>query len=108
MYGQVGAQTSIKIVKFDLPLSSAMSAQQQFVSKKENLDTTESWMTVEEPIGIWSENNLTVQGILEHLNVTKDHSDYLWHRTRYIFIIEDSSKMRLYEENVLLTSYKKY
>lgn len=92
MYGQVGAQTSIKTVKFDLPLSSAISAPQQFISKKKNSDTMKSWMTVEEPIGIWSENNFTVRGILEHLNVTKDDSDYLWHRTRYILIIEDSSK----------------
>ena len=53
-------------------------------------------MTMEEPTGIWSENNFTVPGILEHLNVTKDHSDYLWHLTRYISIIEDSSNwMRL-------------
>lgn len=41
-------------------------------------------MTVKEPINLWSENNFTIQGILEHLNVTKDSSDYLWYITRYI------------------------
>ncbi|KAK9933102.1 hypothetical protein M0R45_020311 [Rubus argutus] len=85
---KVGAQTSIKIVKFDLPPSSAVSAQKQFISKKKNSDAMKSWMTLEEPIGVWSENNFTVRGILEHLNVTKDHSDYLWHRTR-IFVSDD-------------------
>lgn len=76
MNGQVGTQTSIKRVNFDLPLYSV-------ISENKSLHITKPWMTVEEPIGIWSENKFTVPGILEHLNVTKDHSDYLWHLTRY-------------------------
>ncbi|XP_028947706.2 beta-galactosidase 9 isoform X2 [Malus domestica] len=85
---KVGAQTSIKTVEFDLPLYSGISSQQQFITKNDDLFITESWMTVNEPVGVWSENNFTVQGILEHLNVTKDQSDYLWHITR-IFVSED-------------------
>lgn len=47
---------------------------------------SKSWMTVKEPISIWSDNSFTVLGILEHLNVTKDKSDYLWLMTRYLFV----------------------
>ncbi|KAM1653522.1 hypothetical protein COP1_005911 [Malus domestica] len=71
---KVGAQTSIKTVEFDLPLYSGISSQQQIITKNDDLFIIESWMTVKEPVGVWSENNFTVQGILEHLNVTKDHS----------------------------------
>ncbi|KAG0489399.1 hypothetical protein HPP92_008210 [Vanilla planifolia] len=39
-------------------------------------------MTFIEPIGIWNENSFTSEQILEHLNVTKDASDYLWYITR--------------------------
>lgn len=88
MLGQVGAQTSIKTGEFAFPLYSGISSQQQFITKNDDLFITKSWMTVKEPIGVWSENNFTVQGILEHLNVTKDQSDYLWHITRYIYFIE--------------------
>lgn len=55
-------------------------------SQKSNIQikapVLESWTTWKEPIEIWSESSFTVKGILEHLNVTKDHSDYLWHFTR--------------------------
>ncbi|KAL6191274.1 hypothetical protein ACLB2K_037665 [Fragaria x ananassa] len=81
---KVGTQTSIKRVNFDLPLSSV-------ISENKSLHITKPWMTVEEPIGIWSENKFTVPGILEHLNVTKDHSDYLWHLTRIFVSDEDIS-----------------
>ncbi|XP_061991633.1 beta-galactosidase 9 isoform X2 [Rosa rugosa] len=80
---KVGAQTSIKRVNSDLPLP--------VISENKNLYTMEPWMTLEEPISIWSENNFTVRGILEHLNVTKDHSDYLWHITRIFVSDEDIS-----------------
>ncbi|KAL6188843.1 hypothetical protein ACLB2K_040234 [Fragaria x ananassa] len=81
---KVGTQTSIKRVNFDLPLYSV-------ISENKSLHITKPWMTVEEPIGIWSENKFTVPGILEHLNVTKDHSDYLWHLTRIFVSDEDIS-----------------
>lgn len=44
---------------------------------------SESWMSTKEPIGIWGDNNFTSQGIMEHLNATKDYTDYLWYTTRY-------------------------
>lgn len=45
------------------------------------------WMTLKEPIGLWSNNNFTSRSIMEHLNVTKDKSDYLWYTTRYGTVI---------------------
>lgn len=82
MFVQVAAQTSIKMVDFELPLFSNISVHQQFVVHNEVSYISKSWMTVKEPIGVWSESAFTVQGILEHLNVTKDYSDYLWYITR--------------------------
>lgn len=85
---KVAAQTSIKMVDFDLPLFSNISVHQQFMVHNEVSYISKSWMTVKEPIGVWSENAFTVQGILEHLNVTKDYSDYLWYITR-IYVSDD-------------------
>lgn len=82
MFMQVGAQTSVKMVDLDLPLLAHFSAQKQSTIHNGVSYISKSWMTVKEPIGVWSENIFTVQGILEHLNVTKDHSDYLWYITR--------------------------
>ncbi|KAH9680708.1 Beta-galactosidase 9 [Citrus sinensis] len=84
----VSSQTSIKTVEFSLPLSPNISVPQQSMIESKLSSTSKSWMTVKEPIGVWSENNFTVQGILEHLNVTKDYSDYLWHITQ-IYVSDD-------------------
>ncbi|KAH9649785.1 Beta-galactosidase 9 [Citrus sinensis] len=84
----VSSQTSIKTVEFSLPLSPNISVPQQSMIESKLSSTSKSWMTVKEPIGVWSENNFTVQGILEHLNVTKDYSDYLWHITK-IYVSDD-------------------
>ncbi|GMN62892.1 hypothetical protein TIFTF001_031971 [Ficus carica] len=93
---KVGAQTSIKMVELGLPLSSGVSLNQRFTTKNNGCHATKSWMTIKEPIGVWSETNFTVQGILEHVNVTKDSSDYLWYITRIYISDEDIS---FWEEN---------
>ncbi|KAK2967259.1 hypothetical protein RJ640_012587 [Escallonia rubra] len=80
---QVVAQTSVK----DMPSLRNVSAP-QVMNQKEARHISKSWMTVKEPISTWHQYNITVQGILPHLNVTKDHSDYLWYLTR-IHITED-------------------
>ena len=74
-------------VESALPLSSYISLRQQIVENN-SCYVKKSWMTFKEPIGIWSENNFTVQGILEHLNVTKDYYDYLSYMTR-IYVSDD-------------------
>lgn len=82
MFEQVAAQTSIKTAELHLPISSDNSEYQELKSDTKSFYISKSWMTTEEPISIWSKNNFTVQGMLEHLNVTKDYSDYLWYATR--------------------------
>ncbi|GLT97752.1 hypothetical protein SLE2022_153010 [Rubroshorea leprosula] len=84
---KVGAQTSIKVVEF--PFSQKISMPQDMMSPREVSPLSKSWMTVDEPIDIWSNNSFTVQGILEHLKVTKDISDYLWYITRIYVSDED-------------------
>lgn len=79
---QVSAQTSIKSTANDLPLNFIVSGEKiKKPSRSSNFGN--SWMWSQEPIGVWSPTSFTVEGILEHLNVTKDLSDYLWHFTRY-------------------------
>ncbi|KAK5793822.1 beta-galactosidase 9 isoform X2 [Gossypium arboreum] len=91
---KVGAQTSVKLV--ENALSPKISAPELVMTKNEVSSISESWMSVKEPIGIWSESNFTVQGLLEHLKVTKDESDYLWHMTR-IYVSDDD--VAFWEEN---------
>ncbi|WJZ87718.1 hypothetical protein VitviT2T_007081 [Vitis vinifera] len=93
---KVGAQTSIKTVEFDLPLVRNISVTQPLMVQNKISYVPKTWMTLKEPISVWSENNFTIQGVLEHLNVTKDHSDYLWRITRINVSAEDIS---FWEEN---------
>ncbi|KAH7835225.1 hypothetical protein Vadar_024108 [Vaccinium darrowii] len=84
---KIGAQTSVKTTEYSLP-STNVSVLQQLPSQDKVSLLSETWTTVKEPIGAWGEDNFTVRGILQHLNVTKDHSDYLWYMTR-IYVSED-------------------
>lgn len=84
---KVAAQTHIKTVEFVLPLSNS-SLLPQFIVQNEDSPQSTSWLIAKEPITLWSEENFTVKGILEHLNVTKDESDYLWYFTR-IYVSDD-------------------
>ncbi|KAL2923335.1 Beta-galactosidase 9 [Bienertia sinuspersici] len=88
---KVGAQTSIKELEFDAPLLSNASALQNVLHQDGASYISEHWVTVDEPVGLWSDHNFTVPGILEHLNVTKDFSDYLWYFTRIYISGEDIS-----------------
>ncbi|KAL4024660.1 hypothetical protein IC575_013024 [Cucumis melo] len=88
---KVAAQTSIKILELSAPLSANVSLKLHPADQNELSIIANSWMTVKEPIGIWSDQNFTVKGILEHLNVTKDRSDYLWYLTR-IHVSNDDIK----------------
>lgn len=94
---KIGAQTSMKVVDFE-PTS---SAPQHLMIKKEVPLVSESWMTFKEPIGVWGDDNFTLKGILEHLNVTKDRSDYLWYITRIYVSDED---VLHWEENAISPS----
>ncbi|KAJ6740626.1 BETA-GALACTOSIDASE 10 [Salix purpurea] len=85
---KVAAQTHIKTAEYVLPLFSNSSVPARFIVQNEDSPQSTSWMTAKEPISLWSEENFTVKGILEHLNVTKDESDYLWYFTR-IYVSDD-------------------
>ncbi|XP_050219902.1 beta-galactosidase 9 isoform X1 [Mercurialis annua] len=85
---KVAAQTSIKPMVLTLPYVLDNSAPKKLMAHNESSLISSSWVTVKEPISLWSKNNITAEGILEHLNVTKDESDYLWYFTR-IYISND-------------------
>lgn len=99
---QVRVQTSVKSMEPDSRDLSDIIMPKQFGDQNGGSNVPTFWMTIKEPISVWSENNLTVKGILEHLNVTKDHSDYLWYFTRYIL----STSRFIYLQ--LTTTYKAF
>ncbi|KAK8558410.1 hypothetical protein V6N13_103587 [Hibiscus sabdariffa] len=68
------------------------------MTKNATSSIAESWMTVKESIRIWSENNFTVQSMLDNLKMPKDESDYLWHMTR-IYVSDDD--IAFWEENLV-------
>ncbi|KAI3706213.1 hypothetical protein L6452_23807 [Arctium lappa] len=98
---KVGAQTSIKVVDFESTSSAKLSAPEHLMIQKGVPLVSESWMSFKEPIGVWGDDNFTVQGILEHLNVTKDQSDYLWYITRIYVSDED---IAFWKENAISPS----
>ncbi|KAL8481118.1 hypothetical protein ACS0TY_027594 [Phlomoides rotata] len=100
---EIGAQTSIKTVGVDVasylndpePVKLMAPHEVEYISK--------TWEFVKEPIGVWSPRNFTHQGILEHLNVTKDQSDYLWYTTRIYITDEDVTFWEEEEVSPVLT-----
>ncbi|XP_076922347.1 beta-galactosidase 9-like [Bidens hawaiensis] len=86
---KVRTQTSIKVVDFEATSSAKSSGPEHLMIQKQVPLVSESWMTLKEPIGVWGNDNFTVQGVLEHLNVTKDQTDYLWYITRVYVSDED-------------------
>ncbi|KAL9325195.1 hypothetical protein ACSQ67_005840 [Phaseolus vulgaris] len=93
---EVRAQTSVKLVELDLPTISNIFPGQQSRHHNGIYYISKSWMTTKEPLNIWSKSSFTVEGIWEHLNVTKDQSDYLWYSTR---ISVSDSDILFWEEN---------
>ncbi|XP_020106800.1 beta-galactosidase 15 isoform X2 [Ananas comosus] len=86
---KVGTQLSIKTVESGSPSYSTASAPGFLLLDGKDLHISKTWSILKEPIGAWGNNSFTTQGILEHLNVTKDVSDYLWYITRVNISDED-------------------
>ncbi|TVU50514.1 hypothetical protein EJB05_01887 [Eragrostis curvula] len=86
---RVGTQTSVFSVESGSPAYSSRQTPGvlSLVGKSPYLSST--WWTSKEPIGTWGDDNFSAEGILEHLNVTKDISDYLWYTTRVKISDED-------------------
>lgn len=62
------------------------TSQNQFFPTNSEL---RSWETFSEDIASWtSDTKLTVIGLLDQLNITRDSSDYLWYTTRWDKIVE--------------------
>ncbi|KAH6832659.1 beta galactosidase 9 [Perilla frutescens var. hirtella] len=93
---KIGVQTSIKTVGVDAASYLHVPSSLKLMSPYEVEYISKTWEFVKEPIGVWSASNFTYQGILEHLNVTKDKSDYLWYATRIYISNED---IKFWEEN---------
>jgi hypothetical protein len=56
---------------------------QNSVVKMLPVDSRFSWQTYDEDLSSLDESSrITAVGLLEHLNVTRDTSDYLWYITR--------------------------
>lgn len=43
-----------------------------------------SWEIYVEKPGIWGEADFTKNGFVDHINTTKDTTDYLWYTTRFV------------------------
>ncbi|XP_051127758.1 beta-galactosidase 9 isoform X2 [Andrographis paniculata] len=88
---KIGAQTSIKTTGLGVSSGIYDLSSLKLMVPYESEYISKAWSFVKEPIGVWSDNNFTHLGILEHLNVTKDKSDYLWYTTRIHISEEDIS-----------------
>nr|XP_029122288.1 beta-galactosidase 15 isoform X2 [Elaeis guineensis] len=86
---KVGSQVSIKTVESGSPSYSNITGPGELLLHNEGFFISNTWMTLKESIGAWGDNSFTAYGILEHLNVTKDTSDYLWYITRINVSDED-------------------
>ncbi|KAF8411752.1 hypothetical protein HHK36_004310 [Tetracentron sinense] len=55
------------------------------MSSDEGLNSLQ-WDLFVEKVGIWGEADFTKSGLVDHLNTTKDTTDYLWYTTRLVVI----------------------
>lgn len=77
---KVGSQTSVvEMIPSDLKSSSLLPAK-DFKGL--------SWEVFEEKAGIWGNTDFTSNGFIDHINTTKDTTDYLWYTTS--FLIDDN------------------
>lgn len=44
------------------------------------------WDIFVENAGIWGVADFAKNGFVDHINTTKDTTDYLWHTTRFVFL----------------------
>ncbi|XP_047335148.1 beta-galactosidase 9 [Impatiens glandulifera] len=87
---KVGAQISVKSTEYSVS-SPDISPLQKTMIQDKVFPIPETWMIYQEQLGAWNNDSFTVSGLLEHLNVTKDKSDYLWYITRISVSKEDIS-----------------
>jgi hypothetical protein len=44
------------------------------------------WEVFVETAGIWGEADFIKNGFVDHINTTKDTTDYLWYTTRFVLL----------------------
>ncbi|KAJ3678016.1 hypothetical protein LUZ60_001819 [Juncus effusus] len=49
----------------------------------ENLQISESWSIFQEKVGIWGKPDFVKNELVDHINTTKDTTDYLWYTTSF-------------------------
>lgn len=42
------------------------------------------WEVFKERAGVWGVADFTIKGFVDHINTTKDSTDYLWYTTRSV------------------------
>jgi hypothetical protein len=47
---------------------------------------TFKWDVCKENPGIWGKADFVINGFVDHINTTKDTTDYLWHTTRFVSV----------------------
>lgn len=47
---------------------------------------TLQWKVFVEKAGIWGAADFVKNGFVDHINTTKDTTDYLWYTTRFVFV----------------------
>ncbi|VAI30164.1 unnamed protein product [Triticum turgidum subsp. durum] len=85
----VGAQTSVFTFESGSPSHSSRHKPSLLLPGVDGSYFSSTWWTSKEIIGTWGGESFAAQGILEHLNVTKDTSDYLWYTTSVNISDED-------------------
>ncbi|KAJ1265263.1 hypothetical protein BS78_08G064900 [Paspalum vaginatum] len=84
----VGTQTSVFTIESGSPIYSNRH-RPRILSPLGGPYISSTWWTSKEPIGAWGEGSFSAHGILEHLNVTRDISDYLSYTTSVNISDED-------------------
>jgi hypothetical protein len=55
------------------------------VPETQQASQPDPWSIFTETIGIWDKNDFVQNGFVDHINTTKDSTDYLWYTTRLVF-----------------------
>ena len=52
------------------------------ITMHESSMSSASWSWYKEEAGVWGNSSFEASGLLEHINTTKDTSDFLWYTIR--------------------------
>ncbi|CAN4085370.1 unnamed protein product [Withania somnifera] len=63
------------------------------------LDLHPTWEVFKEKAGVWGVADFTKSGFVDHINTTKDTTDYLWYRTRLEEFLRNSGTAMLLVES---------